>query len=65
MIGTTTPTKKLDINCYSRIDTIIIRLIYWYFNKKNITVLFINKRYENKPCEKLYISSNGNIGIGV
>lgn len=56
-----TPLKKLDIRGYSVIDTNIIRLIRWYFNKKNVTILFFHKSEMINPNENLRV--NGNVGI--
>ena len=42
-IGNQTPVKKLDIQGYNKIDTILIRIICWYFSRKNIQVIFLRE----------------------
>jgi len=63
-IGSQTPVKKLDVKGYSKTDTIIIRIICWYFHRKNIGVSFFRRSEMNDPSSTLHISTNRNVGIG-
>jgi len=64
-IGSDCPTTKLEIKGYSKFDNFLIRIIHWYFEKRKISVTFFHKTDDRSPSEKLYITSNGNIGTGV
>ena len=63
-IGSNCPTTKLEIRGFSKFDTVLIRILKWYFNKKGFSFTVFNKSYNN-PSDRLYIVSNGNVGIGV
>lgn len=63
-IGSDCLVKKLDIKGFSWFDKILIRIIIWYFKKRNTSVTFHKPRIKsNYPNCKLIIKSSGNLGI--
>lgn len=72
-IGVNTPSKKLDIHGFNKFETIMIRIVVWICNKRNIFVQFDRKvdiEEPNNPGNSLDVQgsysityTNGNIGI--
>jgi hypothetical protein len=67
-IGTECPTTKLEIIPAVKLnlmDKVIISLLKWYATKRGFTV-YIYKGSSDicNPTQRLYITTNGNIGIG-
>lgn len=66
-IEANTPFKKLEVKGYNWFDTILIKLIVKYFDKKSVSVSFykVSASGAINPAENLHIFSSGNIGISV
>lgn len=61
-IGTSSPPTIIKPPRW--FDNLIMKIVKWYMTKRGYTVMFYRTGTDKNPSEKLYISTNGNIGIG-